>query len=232
MARTRNSRWISLPWKAGLFLAAALVAVQFIPAPVPAREGSPPPAAAAPAPAPAPRFDMVEPADKAQSAPAPAPVRSEPRPAPAAKVAVADYPVRAELPVGRMLDHGEWAWTQGEVPAGGETLVVVNLRAQLLSLYRDGQEVGRARIVYGYGKKPTPTGTFPILQKREVHFSNLYNNAPMPFMLRLTNDGVAIHGSEVAPDVVTHGCVGLPKEFAARLFGQVKLGDRVVVWRG
>ena len=169
MARTRNSRWISLPWKAGLFLAAALVA---------------------------------------------------------------DYPVRAELPVGRMLDHGEWAWTQGAVPAGGETLVVVNLRAQLLSLYRDGQEVGRARIVYGYDKKPTPTGTFPILQKREVHFSNLYNNAPMPFMLRLTNDGVAIHGSEVAPDVVTHGCVGLPKEFAARLFGQVKLGDRVVVWRG
>ena len=226
MARTRNSRWISLPWKAGLFLAAALVAVQFIPAPVPAREGSPPPAAARTTA----RFDMVAPAERAKSAPAP--TRSEPRPAPAAKVAVADYPVRAELPVGRMLDHGEWAWTQGEVPAGGETLVVVNLRAQLLSLYRDGQEVGRARIVYGYGKKPTPTGTFPILQKREVHFSNLYDNAPMPFMLRLTNDGVAIHGSEVAPDVVTHGCVGLPKEFAARLFRQVKLGDRVVVWRG
>jgi lipoprotein-anchoring transpeptidase ErfK/SrfK len=225
MASTRKARWSSVPWKAGLFLAAAVAVVQFVPSPVPARQ-APAPAAEAPPP----RFDMIAPAEAAT--PAAPPSRAEPAAAPREPVAVADYPVRAELPVGRMLDHGEWAWTQGRVPATGETLVVVNLRAQLLSLYRDGEEIGRARIVYGADEKPTPTGTFPILEKDAVHFSNLYGNAPMPYMLRLTRDGVAIHGSEVAPDVVTHGCVGLPKAFAAMLFRQVKVGDRVVVWRG
>jgi lipoprotein-anchoring transpeptidase ErfK/SrfK len=118
------------------------------------------------------------------------------------------------------------------VPSGGATLVVVNLRAQLLSLYRGGYEIGRARIIYGADEKPTPTGTFPILAKDAVHFSSIYGGAPMPFTLRLTHDGVSIHGSEIAEDLVTHGCVGLPRKFAAMLFGQVKVGDRVVIWRG
>ena len=206
-------------------------AIQLLPSPVPARENAHPAAAAAPAAqAAAPRFDMSAPQASPDSGIAP--TRSEPLPAARASVAVADYPVRSELHVDRTLRHGEWAWTTGPVPTSGETLIVVNLRAQLLSLYRGGDEIGRVRIVYGADEKPTPTGTFPILEKDAVHFSNLYGGAPMPFMLRLTRDGVAIHGSEVADDVVTHGCVGLPKQFASMLFGQVKVGDRVVIWRG
>jgi lipoprotein-anchoring transpeptidase ErfK/SrfK len=175
---------------------------------------------------------MVETA-KAETASAPAPAPPAPTAAaPAEPVAVADYPVKQELAIGRMLQPGEWAWADGSVPAGGDTLVVVNLRAQLLSLYRGGYEVGRARIIYGADEKPTPTGTFPILAKAAVHFSSIYGGAPMPHTLRLTHDGVSIHGSEIANDLVTHGCVGLPKDFAAMLFRQVKVGDRVVIWRG
>jgi lipoprotein-anchoring transpeptidase ErfK/SrfK len=229
MKTKRDQRLSWIPWKSGLFLAAAIALLELVPSPVPARQ-TPPIPAAAPAPAASPRFDMVETAAKPY--PAAAPTRAKATPAAGEPIAVADYPLRSELPIGRMLSHGEWAWTEGPVPTSGETLVVVNLRAQLLSLYRDGQEIGRVRIVYGADEKPTPTGTFPILEKDAVHFSNLYGGAPMPYMLRLTRDGVAIHGSEVADDIVTHGCVGLPKAFAAMLFRQVKVGDRVVVWRG
>jgi lipoprotein-anchoring transpeptidase ErfK/SrfK len=227
MATTSKRRLSWLPWKSGLFLAAAIALLELAPSPVPARQSAPAPAPATP------RFDMISEAPAERAAPArsqPAPTRSQP--APREPVAVADYPLRSELPVGRMLQPGEWAWTDGAVPSGGATLVVVNLRAQLLSLYRDGYEIGRARIIYGADEKPTPTGTFPILAKDAVHFSSIYGGAPMPFTLRLTHDGVSIHGSEIAEDLVTHGCVGLPRKFAAMLFGQVRVGDRVVIWRG
>jgi lipoprotein-anchoring transpeptidase ErfK/SrfK len=228
MAKKGKLSW--LPWKSGLFLLAAVAVVQFIPSPVPARDAAQAEAIAAPAvaaveiAAAAPRAD---PASVTPPKPAQAPSKA------AEPVAVADYAVHAELPVGRLLRPGEWAWTDGTAPAAGETLIVVNLRAQLLSLYRGGYEIGRARIIYGADEKPTPTGTFPILEKDAVHFSNLYGGAPMPYMLRLTRDGVSIHGSgEIAEDLVTHGCVGLPTKFARMLFNQVKVGDRVVVWRG
>jgi lipoprotein-anchoring transpeptidase ErfK/SrfK len=54
----------------------------------------------------------------------------------------------------------------------------------------------------------------------------------MPYMLRLTNDGISIHGSDVADGYVTHGCVGIPVAFARKLFAAVKLGDKVIVTRG
>jgi lipoprotein-anchoring transpeptidase ErfK/SrfK len=215
MAKKGKFSW--LPWKSGLFLAAAVAVVQLMPSPVPARESP-------------------GPVSEAQAAPPPVAPASAPAPAPAPQtgpVAVQDYPVHAELPVGRTLQPGEWAWTDGSVPALGEALIVVNLRAQLLSLYRGGYEVGRARIIYGADEKPTPLGTFPIMEKDAVHFSSIYGGAPMPFMLRLTGDGVSIHGSkEIANDLVTHGCIGLPIKFAKMLFSEVKVGDRVVVWRG
>jgi hypothetical protein len=154
-----------------------------------------------------------------------------PAPRPAAPAPRFDFAVHTELPIGRYLQAGEYVWADDGVPAG-RTNIVVNLRAQTLSVYRSGYEIGRARIIYGADRKPTPTGTFPILQKDARHFSNLYGGAPMPYMLRLTMDGVAIHASEIADDLVTHGCVGLPKPFAAELFAAARVGDRVIIWRG
>jgi lipoprotein-anchoring transpeptidase ErfK/SrfK len=94
-------------------------------------------------------------------------------------------------------------------------------------------EIGRAAILYGADDKPTPAGTFTILEKKRHHVSNLYG-APMPYMMRLTWDGVAIHGSEVEWGSATHGCVGVPSEFAALLFAAARKGDPVLVtnrWR-
>ena len=72
---------------------------------------------------------------------------------------------------------------------------------------------------------------FPITEKDKDHVSNLYE-APMPYMLRLTNDGVAIHATKVENGYVTHGCVGVPEGFAAKLFATARLGDRVIVTDG
>ena len=145
---------------------------------------------------------------------------------------LSDVVVRRELPITQWLKPGEFAWNDDGVPPG-PTTIVVNLRGRVLSAYRDGVEIGRSSILYGTDGKPTPTGTFNILQKKARHFSTIYRGAPMPHMMRLTNDGIAIHGApEMADDVATHGCIGLPVEFAELLFGSANVGDSVLIWKG
>jgi len=147
--------------------------------------------------------------------------------------AIRSIVVKRELPVTRWLEPGEFVWdAEAAEAATGRATVVVNLRSRTLSVYRAGTEIGRSSILYGYGEHPTPTGTFKVLQKKKDHISNIYN-APMPHMLRLTNDGIALHGSpQVVDDGATHGCVGLPLDFAELLFTQVGVGDTVVIWSG
>jgi lipoprotein-anchoring transpeptidase ErfK/SrfK len=106
--------------------------------------------------------------------------------------------------------------------------VRIDLSRQTMSVFRSNQEIGSAVILYGTDGKPTPTGVFPILAKAEQHSSNLYD-AEMPYMLRLTNDGVAIHASNVRFGAATHGCIGVPIAFARLLFAQVKRGDPVAI---
>ncbi|HEX8580258.1 MAG TPA: L,D-transpeptidase family protein [Allosphingosinicella sp.] len=134
------------------------------------------------------------------------------------------------LPVDRWLTSGEYAW-RAEETAPGPVTIVVDLRARTLSVYRQGVEIGRSSVVYGFDEKPTPTGVFPILEKDADHVSSLYD-APMPWMLRLTWDGVAIHGSPMADDKATHGCIGVPDEFGEKLFALARKGGRVIVHNG
>src|SRR3546814_21011216 len=107
-------------------------------------------------------------------------------------------------------------------------VITIDLAAQTLSVFHAGYEIGAAVILYGADDKPTPLGTFSIMEKDEDHVSNLYD-APMPYMLRLTNDGVAIHGREVAWGLATHGRIGIPTKFASLLFSQAGLGDHVII---
>ena len=162
-------------------------------------------------------------------APTPAAAPNDTRP-----VDVRNLRIVRELPVERWLQPGEYAWDDdAAASAQGTAIVVVNLRSRTLSVYKGGVELGRSSIGYGFGAHPTPTGTFPILEKKRDHRSRTYGGAPMPHMLRLTRDGVALHGSqELADDIGTHGCVGLPREFAALLFDVMNVGDRVIVWSG
>jgi lipoprotein-anchoring transpeptidase ErfK/SrfK len=138
-----------------------------------------------------------------------------------------DRPVKSLLAVKAPLHFGDYSWNDTAIPAG-QTWVRIDLQAQLISVFRAGHEIGTAVIVYGGDNKETPAGKLHILAKAQNHRSSLYE-AEMPYTLRLTNDGVSIHGSSVRWGAATHGCVGVPLEFAQRLFGATKVGDEVVI---
>ncbi len=138
------------------------------------------------------------------------------------------FTVRGTLDLDSEVEPGDYAWNDQGVPPGLIS-IVVDIAAERIYVYRGGIEIGRSFFIYGAEDKPTPFGTFKILQKKRDHISNLYD-APMPFMLRLTNDGVAIHASEtISYNVATHGCIGLPDAFAELLFAQAKLGVAVLI---
>ena len=141
-----------------------------------------------------------------------------------------DRDVHSILHVRKRMQFGDFIWNDRNVPKGG-VWVRVDLKSQILSVFRDGHEIGTAVILYGADEKETPDGTFPVLAKIRDHRSATYDNAPMPYTLRLTGDGVAIHGSNVRWGAATHGCIGVPVEFAAKLFDEVKKGDHVVIVR-
>lgn len=165
----------------------------------------------------------------AEPAPPPAFAAQAPSPPPADPEA---YLIRTTLKLNGPLRHGDWHWRPEAAPAAGPILITVDLKAQTLSVFRGGHEIGVAVINYGAPEKPTPTGAFTITQKDADHRSNIYDGAPMPWMLRLTNDGVAIHGAKVDGTWATNGCVGVPDGFAEKLFAVASLGDRVVITDG
>ena len=167
---------------------------------------------------------------RASAAPKPVQVAAAKPTPPPAPAPDPGYVVKRILAVKSPFVHGDYYWDEAGVP-DGPIVVTVDLQAQVLSVFRGGYEIGTAVMVYGADEKPTPLGVFAVSQKDATHVSNLYN-APMPYMLRLTNDGISIHGSQVGAELATHGCVGVPKPFAKLLFGVVKLGDRVIVSRG
>ena len=138
-----------------------------------------------------------------------------------------DRDVHSILNVRRM-HYGDFVWNDRDIPRG-QVWVRVDLESQLISVYRAGHEIGTAVILYGADEKETPDGVFPVIAKIKDHKSITYDNAPMPYTLRLTDDGVSIHGSDVRWGRATHGCIGVPIEFAQKLFGQVSKGDEVVI---
>ena len=131
------------------------------------------------------------------------------------------------LDITRSMRFGDFVWDEKRIPKG-IVWIRVDLPRQILSVFRAGHEIGTAVILYGTDGKPTPTGTFVVLEKKADYYSHSYQ-APMPYMLRLTNDGVAIHGSNVLQGRATHGCIGVPLDFARLLFGAANKGDTVVI---
>ena len=126
------------------------------------------------------------------------------------------------------LKPGQFLW-HPEIAPDGPVVLVVSLDQQLAYVYRNGIAIGISTISSGKPGKDTPTGVFTILQKNKDHKSNLYNNAPMPYMQRLTWDGIALHGGTLPGYPASHGCVRLPHPFAAKVYGITRTGDTVVV---
>lgn len=140
------------------------------------------------------------------------------------------YAVMRTMKFAVPIKFGDWAWNETGAPLNGLVLITVDIKSESLAVFRDGHQIGATRIIYGDDDKPTPIGVFPITQKNANHRSNIFVNAPMPYMLRMTNDGISIHGTDhVKPIYATNGCIGIPNGFAKRLFGVASLGDRIVV---
>jgi lipoprotein-anchoring transpeptidase ErfK/SrfK len=127
------------------------------------------------------------------------------------------------------MGFGDFIWNEEGVPPG-KLLIHVDVSRQTMSVFRGPHEIGAAVILYGADHKPTPSGRFGIIEKKAQHRSNIYD-AEMPFMLRLTMDGIAIHGSDVRSFSATNGCIGVPTEFARTLFKAARRGDEVVILR-
>jgi hypothetical protein len=97
-------------------------------------------------------------------------------------------------------------------------VITISLSSQQMHVFRDGTLWKSSPVSTGRRKKETPQGVFAILQKKTFHRSNLYSNAPMPFMQRLTWDGIAIHAGHLPGYPASHGCIRVPKAFASELF--------------
>jgi len=120
------------------------------------------------------------------------------------------------------LDAGAFVW-RPELASAGNVEIVVSIPQQRAYIYRANRLIGVTTVSTGAPGHRTPTGRFPIIEKRRTHFSNLYNNAPMPFMQRLTMGGIALHAGVIPGYAASHGCVRLPYEMARNLFGTTQV---------
>ncbi|UZK70012.1 L,D-transpeptidase [Sphingomonas sp. S1-29] len=140
---------------------------------------------------------------------------------------VTDAPLTIADAVAR-LKPGEYIWTP-QVSPTGPLMIVVSLARQRAYVYRNGVVIGVSTASTGTPANATPTGVFTILQKKVDHVSNLYDDAPMPFMQRLTWGGVALHAGKVPGYPASHGCIRLPAAFARLLYGVTTRGMTVII---
>ena len=128
----------------------------------------------------------------------------------------------------RNLRPGQSIWAPQVSPAG-PIVLIVSLPQQRAYLFRNGVLIGVSTASTGKKGHATPTGVFTILQKQIDHKSNLYSDAPMPFMQRLTWDGIALHAGNLPGFPASHGCIRLPMKFAKSLYSVTRLGLTVVI---
>lgn len=134
-----------------------------------------------------------------------------------------------------VLKPGQFVWYENatyaraaEAPGNG-VAIVVSIPAQLAYVYRDNVLIAVSTVSTGMSGRDTPAGEYTILQKKPFHRSNLYSNAPMPFMQRLTWDGIALHAGHLPGYPASHGCIRLPAAFAKKLYAVTGLGGVVSV---
>jgi hypothetical protein len=126
------------------------------------------------------------------------------------------------------LKPGQYLWRDLPPDAGSER-VVISLSDQLAYLYRGDALMAVATISTGKDEKPTPTGIFSVLDKKPFYRSKKYDNAPMPFMQRIDQYGVALHGGFNPGYPASHGCIRLPVAFAKKLYMVTDLGTPVYI---
>ena len=151
---------------------------------------------------------------------------------PEAKAEAADAALMASMDMAEIfgdkeLKPGQYLWREGSF--SGDPRVVVSLSDQRAYLYRGDDLVAVSSISTGRDENPTPTGIFSILAKKPMHRSIKYDNAPMPFMQRIDQYGVALHAGHNPGYPASHGCIRLPSAFAKKLYGVTDLGATVMI---
>jgi hypothetical protein len=133
-------------------------------------------------------------------------------------------------PTGK-LKPGEY-WWHPEISPQGPLMILISIPEQMMHVYRNGILIGRSTVSTGSKGHDTPGGVFSILEKQSTYRSKKYDNAPMPYMQRLTWTGIAMHSGQLPGYAASHGCVRLPYDFSQLLFSATKSGGTVVIGDG
>ncbi|MGN6749315.1 MAG: L,D-transpeptidase [Xanthobacteraceae bacterium] len=113
----------------------------------------------------------------------------------------------------------------------GPLQIIISIADQRVSLYDNGSLIARSSVSTGVRRHPTPLGVFSVIGKERYHRSNLYSGAPMPYMQRITQSGIALHAGVLPGYPASHGCIRLTNDFAIRLWHLTKRGARVIIAR-
>jgi len=114
----------------------------------------------------------------------------------------------------------------------GPLIIAISIDQQKLRVYDANGIYAETPISTGMRGHSTPMGVFSVIQKHKLHHSNIYSNAPMPFMQRITWSGVAMHAGVLPGYPASHGCIRMPMAFAAKMWNWTKMGARVVITPG
>jgi len=182
--------------------------------------------------APASAITFGSPQELRPAAPLPDIVRPAPLVRPAKPRNPATAPTLGNSPASKVPAKPALRATEQPAKPTGPLSILISLEHQHLTLYQGDQPIATSRVSSGQKGRATPTGVFSIIQKDRFHRSNLYDDAPMPFMQRITWSGVALHQGIVPNYPASHGCVRLPEAFAKHLWGTTKLGVRVIISHG
>jgi lipoprotein-anchoring transpeptidase ErfK/SrfK len=157
------------------------------------------------------------------------PPAASPPPAPASPGVTAPPKARKHRP--KQVDRIDPAEKKIPPIATGLLQIVISIDTQRLTLYSNGVAVAHSTVSTGVPGHPTPTGVFSVIEKQRFHRSNLYSDAPMPFMQRITWSGVALHEGVVPGRPASHGCIRMPAQFARQMWNTTRRGVRVIIAR-
>jgi hypothetical protein len=113
--------------------------------------------------------------------------------------------------------------------AGEPIMAIVSIKSQQVTIYDADGWILRAPVSTGIKGRETPAGVFSVVEKEKDHHSNLYDDAWMPNMERITWSGIALHGGPLPGYAASHGCIRMPYDFAEKLFGKTQIGMRVII---
>src|SRR6476620_2749410 len=109
--------------------------------------------------------------------------------------------------------------------AQADLLIAVDKSTQRMTVAVNGQRMYDWPVTTGGSGYDTPGGTFKPFRMEIDHYSDEYDNAPMPYSIFFTQTGNAIHGTYEQRNLghaVSHGCVRLSVKNAAMLWELVK----------